>query len=495
MGIVVRQSIKTTAVYFAGALLGALTTFAYAHMMSKPEQGYITIFVFQCALIQILTLMGTAALVGYYIQKFPEHDTRQKTLLSFSALVILGASLLFSIGYFAFKDNIIGLYQAEDREYISRYYWLTPFLIVCWSFMTFLDHYLIAKHKVAIAAFMREVAVRLLTIGFLALYYFGYFSFDQFVISIVISYLVPTFILLYVALRVKGFGFSLNFRVFSRAEYKDFIHFSWYHLLTSVTITFMGYIDILMIGPLDKNGIASLAVYRNVAFIISIMGMPVKSISNASFATVNRTFLEEDESSMQRVFNRVGDNILIAGTCMFALIACNLDNVVRIFPEGYDAIKPLVLILMIGRMMDVFTGMNNEVISISKYYKFNFRLSVLLVVCTVALMRYLIPIYGVYGAAWGATISLAAFNIVKALYLWRKLQLKPYTKATLRIFAAGAAACAAGFLLPYLQHVVPDVLVRSAVIIVVYLGASLALNTSQDLKDYISNLKKNKRLY
>ena len=227
MGIVVRQSVKTTIVIFAGALLGAFITYAYAFVFENVEQGYITNFVFQAALIQIFTLLGTSSLVGVYTQRYAETDPRQKVLLSFGVLTIVGTTVIFSIAYFLMKDFVVGKYKFEDRIYIDRYYWCMPLLVLCWSFMTLFDSYLITKQKVAMVALMRDVIVRVLNIIFLAFFYFKIFSFDQFVFSVILTYLIPTLAMVFVAGKVKGFGFSLNFKLCSKKEYKEFFHFSW----------------------------------------------------------------------------------------------------------------------------------------------------------------------------------------------------------------------------------------------------------------------------
>ncbi|MCB0698900.1 MAG: polysaccharide biosynthesis C-terminal domain-containing protein, partial [Chitinophagaceae bacterium] len=190
-----------------------------------------------------------------------------------------------------------------------------------------------------------------------------------------------------------------------------------------------------------------------------------------------------------------GVNILIVGIGLFVLIAMNLDNAVAILAEGYESVKPLVLILMLGRLVDMASGLNNELISISRYYKFNFRASALLLIMVFVLDRMYIPIYGIYGAAWVATISLAAFNIAKMIFLYRKMNLHPFTKGSLYVVLAGAAAAVPGFLLPNLGNPFLDATVRSLAIIVCYVGMLLWLKPSNDLVTYLDNIKQNKRLF
>jgi O-antigen/teichoic acid export membrane protein len=495
MGIVIRQSVKTTLVIFFGALLGALTTYAYVFIFNKPELGFITNFIYQAAIIQVFTLVGTAPLLQIYTQKYQEGGEERKVLITFSCVVVLFANILFSIVYFLLKDIIVGKYQVQDRSYIEQYYWLTPFLVLSWSYMTLMDQYLLSQHKVAISAFVREIILRLLNIISLVLFFYNIITFDQFVLSLVISYIVPSAILLYLATRTKGFGFSFNFQIFKRKNYLEFIHFSWYHLLMIASMSLIGYIDIIMLAPLDKTGVASLAVYRNAIFVVSILSIPYRSIATASFAVLNRTYIEGNKNAISALFNRLGNNLLIVAVGMCVLIACNLDNVVSIFPKGYEAIKPITLILMIGRLVDMATGMNNEVISISKYYKFNFRISSILVLLSFLLMRYMIPIYGIYGAAWAATIALTVFNLGKMVFLWLKMDLQPFNKLSVGIIIAGSVSLIAGYFLPYVLNVIVDTAARSVLVVLIYVSTLLLLKVSPDLKDYLLAIKANKRLF
>ena len=185
-------------------------------------------------------------------------------------------------------------------------------------------------------------------------------------------------------------------------------------MLVTATLTMLGFIDTLLLSSLSPDGLSSVAVYGRAVFVVTVMTIPYKAMSPASIPTLNKAYLSGDPKQLSSLFHRSGINILIAATAMFLLIACNLDNVVTILPDNYSTIKPIVLILMIGRMIDMATGFNSEVTSISKHYKFNFRISVLLLVMLVAFCYWLIPQYGAFGAAWATTIALALFNNVRA---------------------------------------------------------------------------------
>jgi O-antigen/teichoic acid export membrane protein len=180
---------------------------------------------------------------------------------------------------------------------------------------------------------------------------------------------------------------------------------------------------------------------------------------------------------------------------MLIIIGCNLPNAIAILPKGYEAIAPLVIVLMLGNMIDIATGFNSELIGLSVYYKFNFRISILLLILVVTFDRIFIPIYGAYGAAWSGAASLVIFNIMKYLFLWKKMKIQPFNKNTLLVILAGLLAGLAGYFLPHVSNPVIDTIIRTTVITISYGGILLYLKPSEDLITYINSIKKNKRLF
>src|SRR5690606_27439471 len=164
MGIVFRQTFKTTAVSFFGALLGALLNYVYIFVLTKDELGYLTNLTYQGVILHVLVTMGTGPLIATYVQRYPAGDIRRRVLMGFSLVVTLTVSALFTLVYYLFQSAIIGKYQIKDREIIAHFYWLLPLLMVFYSLMSLMDHYLMAHSRVAVPAFVKEVLVRVLNL-------------------------------------------------------------------------------------------------------------------------------------------------------------------------------------------------------------------------------------------------------------------------------------------------------------------------------------------
>jgi len=495
MGIVFRQSIKGSIAIFGGILLGGIYIYFTAHAINKTELGGIRNLLSQAAVIQIFFLAGAANLMNPYILQFKENDPKRQVLLTISIALPLLVALVFSGPYLVFKDLIIQKYQAKDREFVRSFYSLLLPLSVFMSYMTLFEYYLNSQLKAAITLFLREVALRLGLLLMLSLYALQILNLKNFVIGTVFMHAVPLGIMIYYARKTRGFGLSTNWKVFSKKEYSQITHYAFFHLLTSGILNLMGYVDAIMLAPLSVAGLDDVAVYQNALFLISIMLAPYRAMATAAFPKLAEAFLAGAHEHLQNLFNRSGLNMLIVAVAMWLIVVCNLHNAVALFPPGYAAMAPIVMILSIGRIIDMGTGLNTELISVTLYYKFNFRLALVLLISVILLDRIFIPRYGIYGAAWVATTVAAIANLIKMVFLYKREGLHPFSRNSMQVIAIGALSYGLSLILPRMAHPILDAIYRSGIIIIVYGTLLLVSKSSADLQEYYQQILKNKRLF
>lgn len=438
--------------------------------------------------------MGTISIIHTYAQRYALDDPKRPVVITFSLLVPVFATLLFCVPYFLIKDFVVGRYQGFDRQFVAEFYNWLPLLGLLWSFMALLEYYLMAQMKVALGNSMREIVLRLGNIVLILAFFLQWIDFHQFVIGTVLVHLLPVSLLFYFSMKTKGFGFSLNWRIFSRVELKSIVHYSWYHMLLMVSLSLTGTLDILLLAPLSPNGLADVATYNFALFLISILTIPYKAMSGAAFPRLNQAYVDQDPN-LESLFQRSSINMQIAAMGMWVVVVCNLHNAVAILPPEYAALAPCVLILSIGRMIDMATGLNTELISISNYYKFTFYLSLALLVAIVVFNRIFIPHYGLFGAAWVSSLTLAVFNVCKMIFLYRKLGLSPISKQTGLIALVGIALFLINQLLPILSSPVVDALYRSTILLAAFIAAMFYFRPSPDLSALIGQIRSTKRLF
>lgn len=493
MGIVFRQSIKTTVVTFLGAVLGAVVVYMSSKLLPQQLYGFSQTLLRQALVGAQIVLFGTPVTLYVYFNKYPNGDRRRPALVALSVLIPVVATLIGSAFLPFFKDAIVGKFQQQDRALLDKYFMWMPLFVLLWAIMLLLEQYLYAQMKIAISTFMREVALRIFNIALVVLFYLGYIGIDTFIIGGILVHAIPVTLLWLIARKTEDFHFSLKgLRDFSKEEYKDLTNFALFHVLINVSVHLLNSIDLLMLGPLDKSGVVSVVIYTQAITIMSILYIPYRAMTSAAAPQLNAAFHRNDMADMHQLYNRTAINTLIAAVFMSVLVACNMHNAVGILGERFEGLRLLVFILMIGKIIDMSTGISTEVLAVSKYYRYNFYFTVFLVLMNIVFNYIFIPEYGVYGAAWSSTISLSLFNIIKFIFLYRKMQLQPLSLNSLTVVTGGAIAALAGYYLPYMVNSYIDTIVRSFCIAIIYGLFLLMTKPSADLSQLIRTLTNRK---
>lgn len=494
MGVVFRQSVKTSIVTFAGALLGAVTLYLGAKYIPKQQLGFLrNTLPEQAALLAQIFSVGLNVTLIVYVHKFIDDVKRCTALISMSFLLPLlfwAAGLPF---YYIFRDSVTNLFQPDDKQLVANFYNLLPVLTIFFIYILLLEQYLISQLKVAIATFMREVLLRTLTVFLIMLYAFQIISFSTLVYGSVLVFVLPISILFVLAFRTQGFRLTFKWNVFARGEKKDLLNFTWYHFLLTISINLLAKLDIILLGM--WHSLSAAAVYGIAIYILSFLQIPYRAMLSASFPILAKAYHDEDAVKVKDIFVRSSLNILIGSVGMGVVICSNLHNAVAILPNGYEAITPLVLVLIIGKLFDLSTGVNDQLLSLSKYYRFSFLVSCLIVGLLVLLNYWFIPLYGYFGAAISSTVSMIVFNVTKFIFIKKKLSLSPFSKNSARVIAGGVVSGAAGVLMPSLINPVIDTIVRTPVVLIIYVAFLLWSKSSKDLSNYWASVFNNRRLF
>ena len=90
-----------------------------------------------------------------------------------------------------------------------------------------------------------------------------------------------------------------------------------------------------------------------------------------------------------------------------------------------------------SKLIIMVFGYNSELISLSKYYKFNVVTILILAIIGIILNIILIPVYGLTGAAAASLTSIIIFNIIKYIFIKIKFGISPFTNKTLKVISLG----------------------------------------------------------
>ncbi len=494
MGIVFRQSIKSAIAVGGGAALGIVINLAAPHLVPLAQLGFSRNLINQATVIQFIALLGVNNTIATYLPRYPSGDVHRRAMLGAAFTLPAALLVVLTLLYFLFQSPIIGLYQPQDQPLVAQFFYLPPLLMALFCVHSLFDAFLITEKKTALMLFNREVVLRLTTLALLLLYGFSFISFSGFMQGHLLAYGLPVLLLFVLAKRTGRFQLSIFPRGIPKATWKEWAGFSWYHMLTGLALNLIGFLDALLLPALNPAGLESLALYTTALFVAAVLLIPSKAMAAATFPVLNEAFIAGDTVKTKDLFNRSALNILLASLPLLLLLLANLSFLQWLLPPRYAGVGALTAILLLGRFVEVSTGLNTEMLSISSEYKFMFRLSVALVVLLLLLNFYLIPRYGATGAAWSASIAFVLYNIAKVTRLYRRLALFPYSRASVRVLLAGGCTLPV-FFLPQMGHPLLDLGVRSSLMMGIYAFAIYKLRPSEDVQTYISETLKKRRLF
>lgn len=488
MSKIAQQSIQTTIFSYIGVVLGYVNVlWLYPYALDATELGTFRTIQDLGLLFVPFAQLG----VGHGITRyFPKLERNQSAFLSYSLAFSLLGFAVVSLLFFGFKDQVIGLFTTNSPEVIN--FLGVVLLITLFALLSsVLDAYGRSYLKVAIPTFFREVFLRALTSVLVGIYLLDWINFDQVMQGLVAVY---GFSLLGVLVYLIWLGkVSLDFRwkSFPPGFRSSFLRFSLITFLATAASTLIMKIDSIMVSSmvsLEANAIYSIAFYMAL-----VVELPRRAISQVSMPVIADHFAKNQISEINVLYRQISNRQLYICLLLFGLIWCNIDSIYHFVPnrEIYQAGKMVVFYIALGKIFDVAFSVNSEILVFSKYYRFNLVLTIGMSFLIIAANYWLIPIYGIEGAAMGSAGVMLAFNLIKYGYLKIKLQLDPFSYETLKILFVGTLIF--GFKEFYLTGLPPLIMIgiKSVLIIGVFYFWSMIANVGIDEWNWIkSKLKK-----
>lgn len=493
MGVVIRQSIASTIISYAGVAIGYVNLlYLYPRFLSPDQVG--TMRTMQDAAI-LMAQFAQFGLAQSIIRFFPRFASQKDQSAAFMNLILLCGTVafgLFLLVFFSFRTSILGYFQENASgilSYASLAVWLT-FITVA---TTLLEIYSRSLLKNILPNLLKEVVVRLLLGIIVLLYYKEWLDFDGVMITSVLAYAGCLTVLM---LALAGQG-QLSFRPgllqVDAAFRSELIRFSILSFAGTAGLIVIGKVDSLMVAGL--LGLTPVAVYTTSFYMATVIEIPKRAITQVATPLISRGFEKNDLAEVGKLYHKTALNQFILGSLLLLGVAANLDSIFFLMPRGdlYQAGKWVVLIVGAGKLVDMLFGPSSELIVYSKDYAFNIVLIVLLAGMVVGLNNLLIPTYGIEGAAAGAALTLIIFNAVKFVFIWIRTGLQPFTLKFPQVAVVGAVTWFIQSLIPELHPVLLDMVLRSAAMAALFTTGILALRISPDANNLLQSVRQRMR--
>ncbi len=482
MGNLASQSIQTTTFSYLGVVIGYFNVlWLYPYAMEASELGTFRTIQDMALLFVPFAQLG----LGHGITRFfPKIESNQSAFLSYSFLLAMFGFTIVSLIFLGFKNEIVNLFAVNSPEVID--FLGVVLLITLFALLnSILDAYSRSFLKVAIPTFFREVLLRLLTGVLVGIYLLGWINFAQIMQGLVLVYgLAMGGMLVYLGwLGVLKLDFRWNY--FPKGFRTSFIQFSLVTFLATAASTLIMKIDSIMVSSmvsLEANAIYAIAF--SMALVIE---MPRRAISQVVMPIIADHFAKGNHTEIDKIYKQVSNRQLYICLLLFAGIWSNIDVLYQFIPNGeiYQAGKMVVLFIGLGKLIDVAFSVNSEILVFSKYYRFNLIATIGMSFLIVLLNYWLIPIYGIEGAAIASASVMLLFNLAKFIFLKIRLGFSPFSYETLKILMVGLFAILSGHFKYFELEPIPRLILTSFSVFATYLVFSMLLNVGQEEWNWI----------
>jgi O-antigen/teichoic acid export membrane protein len=468
MGLVIRQSIYTTIISYAGAIIGYINLLYLFPKFLAPEQvGLLRTIQDAAILLAPFATFGLTQSIFRFYPQLVKDKTSEASFVSLITILAVSGFAFFFIVFKLFEASILSYFQANASEiiqYATVVLWLTLILLIT----ALLEAYSRSLLKMIVPSLLREIVIRLLLAILVIAYFQGYINFDQFIIGTILGYLFCLLLLVSYLLILKRISFTLNFKSLPATKIKALIIYSSLSFAGSAGMILIGKIDSMMVSAM--LGLAANAVYTTSFYIATIIEIPKRAMSQVAMPLIARAFEKNDLADIQTIYRKTAINQFIIGALLLIGVYINLDNIFSLIPrqETYEAGKWVVIIVGLGKLVDMLFGPSSEIIVLSRYYVFNIVLLMSLAAIVIISNNILIPTYGINGAAIGAALALISFNVLKYFFIWYKLKMQPFNWDSVKVLVIALLMVGLNLLIPKFQTVIVDIAFRSAAIGITY---------------------------
>lgn len=490
MGVIQRQSIKSSIVNYSGVLLGLFATL-YIYPLEWELYGGIQYWLSVATILGPILRQGSTALINKYYPYFKSQGNKGflGLILIITTLTVMVMSLLIFIFTLAISNTTF--YQDFDLKSENLVY--VYFLSIIIIYYSVFQLHSANVRRIVVPEIISKIGIKSILILIIVAAYYNIIDHSWALPFLVLSYLfsllaIVFYLFILGSFDVKGWK-SIKI---SRTLKKNMFKFWAFGGLNYLGIILAYKIDIFMIGTIvDK---VSVGYYSIFLFMVNLMIIPMTSISQISGPIVSESFEKDDISGLENLYKVSSNNILVFGAMIFLFIWINIYYLLDIMRNGEDLIPYVSILLFLGiaKIFDLMTSINNLIVIYSKWYRYNLIFLFVMSLINFVLNIYLIKLFGIEGAAIATAISLFIFNGIKTGFIYVKLNIHPFSKNTfiiLGILILGLLAAGALQNLILFNSLV-SLVIYSFLTAAVYIPLFYMLNVSPELNKVIQKVLK-----
>ncbi len=411
-----------------GFVFGGVTVLLYTKF-GVIDKGYVGLTKIIIDFSQLAIAFSTFGVLPVLYKFYPYYNDnlpkKKNELLTLILIVCLIGFALFSLAGYFLKPYFVSKYVERSPLIVDNYIYLYVFAFGVVLFTVF-ETYAYVKHQSIVTNFLKETALRFITVVLMICVMQGWLGLSSFVLLYSLQFCF-LFLILYLFLKRKNevyFHFSIS-RV-TKKFWKKMVAMQSLIYSGLIIMTLTGVLDSFIIGKLyGQNFVADFGLAQYGANLVNV---PQKAMIGGSIGILTQAWKDKNLLEINRIYSRSCINLSLMALFLFGNIWLNAlptIDFLNIDPTWKAGMNTMFFIC-IARTIDASTGVNSLIIGTSTFWKFEFITGMVLLAVRMPTAWILIGKFGIIGSAYSDIISITIYNFIRYEYLRRKFKMQPF---------------------------------------------------------------------
>jgi len=467
MSVVARQGFKYSIIGYIGFLLGTISAI-FIFPYNFEFYGKLRYILPAAEMLVPAVVLGISYSNVKFFQRV-ERDGKNQNMLSLSLLTIFINFIIFT-GIFFILPYIFPKFKHTEAWKLKEM--ILPLILIL-SFCAIFNKYTSNYKRIVVSNIFDNLFPKIANLGAFCLY--AYFLLSQ---KIAFAFFFGIFALMlfgyiYYTNKLEKIQLDFNTDYFKKDKFwKEFFNYSFFGFLG----TFGNYLAInsFMIG--EFLGMEEVGIYSVLYALISLISIPQLGLFNISAPIINKTLADGDMEELDRFHKKTSLSLYFLGAVLFSCIMVGFPYLTQFMPKNGTMLReyePVVWIWGSAVLIDLATGFNGNIISLSKYYRFNILIMLLLAGLTVGLNYYFIKNTDLklIGIALSTAISLTTYNVIKIAFNYFVFKVSPLSIEMIFVSIICTLAITVAIVLPNFNNNLINLIYKPAVVLLlIYIG-------------------------
>lgn len=474
MGIVRKQAISNTIVTYLGFALGAVNViFLYTNFLTDAYFGLVNVIFSASSVMMPIMAFGVPNTLVKFYSTFKD---KKETDGFLTLMLLLPLVLIIPIGLLSYVANeVIGDFLAQKNPMVKGYVWYIFIVGMAMAYFEVFYAWSKIHMKSFFGNFLKEIFCRLGATVLLGLIYFEVITVDTFLILLVGLYIVRMIIMKLYAYRLR----MPSSKITIPKNIGDIVAYSTLIILGGSTAMVLLEVDKVMINQFIK--IENVAYYTVAGFMASAIAVPSRAMHQITYPLTAELLNTKKYVELKKLYKKTSLTLFSIAGFLFLLLLVNLEDLYHFLPENYTAGFVIVIWIGMAKVYDALLGNNNSILYNSDYYKSVLFLGVLLAILAILFNLWLIPKYGLNGAAMASFLAFFIYNSIKLSFVKKKFKMSPFSKETFLVFFILVALGILFYYISFPFHPILSIFLKSSLLILIYVGIFYKFKISEDI--------------